>query len=567
MVAFDVFNDLASHSMNTNAALGILQFVLVLLVTSIPVAMPTVFSITLALGALKLSKKKAIVSQLASIEEMAGIDILCSDKTGILTKNQLTLGETTLLHAKDEQEVVFAGAMASKIEDNDAIDTAVINALKDKDSLKSWTVDKFIPFDPVTKRTEADAHDQNGNQVFFSKGAPQEIVDLAKPDEEEAKQVNDLVTNLANKGYRALGVAKSTDRGKSWQILGVFSMSDPPRDDSKATIDAAKGVNVKMITGDDTAIAIETCRQPGLGTNILNAADVFPKDMDPDNAPDDIAETIEKADGFARVFPEHKYAIFKSLQKRGHIVAMTGDGVNDASALKQADCGTAVSGATDAARSAAAPGLSVIKTAIDEARQIFERITSYTIYRVALTMTIMFLVVLSAIFLKFTPLTAIMIVIMSLLDDIPIMTIAYDNTLVSEQPIRWRMKNILTTSSILGVFVVIQSMIMLVYGYMEIHSGATSIFGVTDQSQLQTLMFLQLVVGGHLLLFVTRQAKWFFQKPYPAGALFWAIIATQIFAACMCFFGWLVLAISLKTIGMIWLYNIIWICLLSMPSG
>ncbi|MCD5424216.1 HAD-IC family P-type ATPase [Limosilactobacillus fermentum] len=298
MVAFGVFNDLATHSMNTSAALGILQFVLVLLVASIPVAMPTVFSITLALGALKLSKKKAIVSQLASIEEMAGIDILCSDKTGTLTKNQLTLGETTLLHAKDEQEVVFAGTMASKIEDNDAIDTAVINALKDKDSLKSWTVDKFIPFDPVTKRTEADAHDQNGNQVFFSKGAPQVIVDLAKPGEAEAKQVNDLVTNLANKGYRALGVAKSTDQGKSWQILGVFSTFDPPRDDSKATIDAAKvkGVNVKMITGDDTAIAIETCRQLGLGTNILNAADVFPKDMDPDNVPDDIAETIEKAD-------------------------------------------------------------------------------------------------------------------------------------------------------------------------------------------------------------------------------------------------------------------------------
>ncbi|MDC6078944.1 HAD-IC family P-type ATPase [Limosilactobacillus fermentum] len=298
MVAFDVFNDLATHSMNTSAALGILQFVLVLLVASIPVAMPTVFSITLALGALSLSKKKAIVSQLASIEEMAGIDILCSDKIGTLTKNQLTLGETTLLHAKDEQEVVFAGTRASKIEDNDAIDTDVINALKDKDSLKSWTVDKFIPFDPVTKRTEADAHDQNGNQVFFSKGAPQVIVDLAKPGEAEAKQVNDLITNLANKGYRALGVAKSTDQGKSWQILGVFSMFDPPRDDSKATIDAAKakGVNVKMITGDDTAIAIETCRQLGLGTNILNAADVFPKDMDPDNVPDDIAETIEKAD-------------------------------------------------------------------------------------------------------------------------------------------------------------------------------------------------------------------------------------------------------------------------------
>lgn len=570
MVIFDVYNDIVAHSMNMTAALNILQFVLVLLVASIPVAMPTVFSVTLALGALNLSKEKAIVSKLSSIEEMAGIDILYSDKTGTLTKNQLTLGDTTLYHAKDEQEVVLAGALASKIEDNDAIDTAVINALNDKNVLKNWTIDKFDPFDPVSKRTEAQAHDKQGNQIRVSKGAPQVIVDLAKPSKEESDAIFKLVDQLASHGYRALGVTQSNDDGNTWKILGVFSMFDPPRDDSKETIEAAKakGVNVKMITGDDTAIAIETCRQLGLGTNILNAADVFPSDMDPDNVPDDIADKIEAADGFARVFPEHKYAIVKAMQKRGHIVAMTGDGVNDAPALKQADCGTAVSGATDAARSAAAliltaPGLSVIKTAIDEARRIFERITSYTIYRVALTMTIMFLVVLSAIFLKFTPLTAIMIVIMSLLDDIPIMTIAYDNTSVSDKPIRWRMKRILTTSSVLGVVAVIQSMIMLVYEFMAVRNGSGSIFGITDKSQLQTLMFLRLVVAGHLLLFVTRQSKWFFQRPFPASALFWAIIATQILAACMCFFGWLVPAISLKTILLIWVYNIIWMFIIN----
>ncbi|WP_263848942.1 HAD-IC family P-type ATPase [Limosilactobacillus equigenerosi] len=460
--------------------------------------------------------------------------------------------------------------MASKIEDNDAIDTAVINALADKQVLKEWTIDKFVPFDPVSKRTEAQAHDSKGNQIRVSKGAPQVIVDLAKPEKQESDAIFKLVDQLASHGYRALGVAQSNDDGNTWKILGVFSMFDPPRDDSKATIEAAKakGVTVKMITGDDTAIAIETCRQLGLGTNILNAADVFPDNMDPDNVPDEIADKIEAADGFARVFPEHKYAIVKAMQKRGHIVAMTGDGVNDAPALKQADCGTAVSGATDAARSAAAliltaPGLSVIKTAIDEARRIFERITSYTIYRVALTMTIMFLVVLSAIFLKFTPLTAIMIVIMSLLDDIPIMTIAYDNTSVSDKPIRWQMKQILTTSSILGVVAVIQSMIMLVYEFMAVRSGSGSIFGITDQSQLQTLMFLQLVVAGHLLLFVTRQSKWFFQRPFPAKALFWAIICTQILAACMCLFGWLVPAISLKTIILIWVYNIIWMFIIN----
>lgn len=288
-----------------------------------------------------------------------------------------------------------------------------------------------MPFDPVTKYTKAEATGPAGIAVVVAKGAPQAITALANASDEVVKKVSDTVADLAAHGNRALGVAQSTDDGASWQVLGVLPMFDPPRDDSKATIDAVegKGVEVKMITGDDTAIAIETARQLGMGTNILTAADVFPSDMDPDNVPEQIADSIEKADGFARVFPEHKYAIVKSLQRRGHLVAMTGDGVNDAPALKQADCGTAVSGATDAARGAAAlvltaPGLSVINNAIDEARRIFGRITSYTIYRVALTLDIMVVVVLASIALGFQPLTAVMIVVISPLDDVPIMTIA-----------------------------------------------------------------------------------------------------------------------------------------------
>jgi H+-transporting ATPase len=248
-------------------------------------------------------------------------------------------------------------------------------------------------------------------------------------------------------------------------------MFDPPRDDSKETIDRAaeKGVRVMMITGDDTAIAIETARQLGMGTHIIAAADAFPKDMDPDNVPPAIIDAIERADGFARVFPEHKYAIVKALQSRGHLVAMTGDGVNDAPALKQADCGTAVSGATDAARGAAAliltaPGLSVINGAIDEARRIFGRINSYLTYRIALTLDIMFVVVLSTIFLGFSPLTAIMIVVMSLLNDLPMMTIAYDNTPVNPRPVRWDLPRIFGLASILGAFLIAESFGLLLFG-------------------------------------------------------------------------------------------------------
>lgn len=567
MVAVRVYNDIVIvDTWGLEDALRILQFVLVLLVASIPVAMPTVFSITMALGALALSKEKAIVSRLSAIEEMAGADILCSDKTGTLTKNQLKLSEPILLAATDPQDCILAAALASRIEDRDAIDTAVIGALSDPGVLQAWKQSKFVPFDPVTKRTEATVTDPSGKEVVVAKGAPQAIVDLARPAADVAEKVARTVAALAASGSRALGVARSTDGGGTWSVLGILPMFDPPRDDSKATIDRAndKGVRVKMVTGDDTAIAIETARQLGMGTNIIPAADAFPKDMDPNNVPSQIVDAIERADGFARVFPEHKYAIVKALQSRGHIVAMTGDGVNDAPALKQADCGTAVSGATDAARGAAAliltaPGLSVINSAIDEARRIFARITSYTIYRVALTMDIMFLVVLSSIFLGFQPLTALMIVVMSLLDDVPIMAIAYDNTRVSAQPIRWKMPRLLGVSAVLGLFSIIQSFGLLLMG-MEVlnHPAHRELFSLANTSQLQTVMFLQLVAGGHLLLFITRDERWFFLPPFPAAPLFFAIVLTQFVAVAMCAAGWLVEPISWRVIGAVWAYNIAW---------
>jgi H+-transporting ATPase len=571
MVTVKVYHDIVIAGVWSLAdALSILQFVLVLLVASIPVAMPAVFSITMALGALALSKEKAIVSKLSAIEEMAGVDILCSDKTGTLTQNLLTLGDPLLFATKDPQDCILAAALASKLEDRDAIDTAVIAALKDQDALENWKQTKFIPFDPVTKRTEATATDAAGKTIVVTKGAPQVIIDLAKPASDVGPRVHQMVDELAAKGYRALGVARSEDDGATWALLGIVPMFDPPRADSQATIEKvkAKGVQVKMVTGDDTAIAIETARQLGLGRRIIPAAEAFPKDMDPNHVPDPIADAIEKADGFSRVFPEHKYAIVKALQARGHLVAMTGDGVNDAPALKQADCGTAVSGATDAARGAAAliltaPGLSVIDNAIDEARRIFGRITSYTLYRVALTMDIMFLVVLSTIFLEFTPLTAIMIVIMSLLDDVPIMTIAYDNTAVSETPIRWQMPRILGIAAMLGLFSVVESFGLLLFGIRILtHPHLQQLFGLATHTQLQTMMFLQLVAGGHLLLFVTRTERWFFLPPFPATPLFLAIFLTQVVAVLMCGFGWLIEPLSWRLIGWIWVYNLVWMLVL-----
>jgi H+-transporting ATPase len=571
MVAVKVYRELviADH-WGLSDALSILQFVLVLLVASIPVAMPAVFSVTMALGALALSKQKAIVSKLSAIEEMAGVSILCSDKTGTLTQNKLTLAEPILLSDVSAQDCILAGALASRAEDHDPIDTAVISALTDQSVVKTFALIKYFPFDPVSKRTESTVRGADGKIIMTTKGAPQAIVAFTRPPADIADKIKNIVAELAAKGSRALAVARSDDEGHSWTVLGILPMFDPPRPDSKTTIEdvRAKGIRVKMVTGDDTAIAIETARQLGLGVNIIPAADVFPADLDPSRLSPDIINTIERADGFARVFPEHKYAIVKALQQGGHLVAMTGDGVNDAPALKQADCGVAVSGATDAARSAAAlilsaPGLSVINSAIDEARRIFGRITSYTLYRIALTIDIMFVVVLSTIFLDFQPLSAIMIVIMSLLDDAPIMSIAYDNTPVSPEPIRWRIPYVLGMASVLGLFCVIESFGLLLIGTRITSSPELwNYFDPLTPRDLQTVMFLQLVVGGHLLLLVTRTENWFFMPPFPALPLLVAIVLTQIFAVLMCAYGWLVPAISWSAIGWIWAYNLIWMVIL-----
>ena len=554
-------------------AIEILQFVLILVIASIPVAMPAVLSVTMALGALALSKKKAIVARLQAIEEMAGVDILCSDKTGTLTQNKLTLGDPIVFGGASAQQCILAGALASKEEDEDAIDLAVIGGLEDAGVLDGYRQSKFTPFDPVSKRTEATVTGPDGKTMRYSKGAPQVITGLCHLDDAAAAKAQQAVAGLAAKGYRALGVASSADDGRTWTFLGILPLYDPPREDSKDTIRRAHehGLQVKMVTGDDVAIGSEISRQLGMGAHIQAASSLFKEGMDPAHLPPEAAEAIEHADGFARVFPEHKYGIVKALQDRGHIVAMTGDGVNDAPALRQADCGIAVSGATDAARAAAAliltsPGLSVIITAIEEARRIFERIMSYTIYRIAMTIDIMFVVVLATICLEFRPLTAIMIIALALLDDIPIMTIAYDNTRLDERPVRWNMTRVLSISGVMGMLSVAQSFGLLLIGIAWMSDPELQGWVRIDHAHLQTALFLQLVAGGHLLLFVTRAKRFFLAPPLPSLPLFGAIVATQVFAVLMCAFGWLVPALPWPLIGLVWLYVIGWMLVLDLAK-
>jgi H+-transporting ATPase len=304
-----------------------------------------------------------------------------------------------------------------------------------------------------------------------------------------------------------------------------------------------------------------------MGSHLIAAADMFTKDMDMSHLPEPITENVDKADGFGRVFPEHKYGIVHALQDRGHVVAMTGDGVNDAPALKQADCGIAVSGATDAARAAAAliltaPGLSTIIDAIDEARMIFERIINYILFQVAMTLDIMFVVVLATLFFGFSPLTPVMIIVLALLDDIPIMTIAYDNTLLPKEPVRWHMRRLLFVSGIMGVMAVAQSFGLLLIGMEWLSNPEWQSWIKLTQEQIQTAVFMQIAAGGHLLLFVMRSRGNIFSPPWPAMPLFGAIVGTQIFAVLICGFGWFVTALPWTIIGLIWLYLLVWMLIL-----
>jgi len=547
---------------------SIAQYVLVLLIASIPVALPAVMSVTMAIGAYALSLKKAIVSRLSAIEELAGVDVLCSDKTGTLTMNQLTVAAEIPFGSFKADDVLLDAALATQKSSEDAIDVAILSAAGARADIEHAKQTDFVPFNPVDKRTLATVVDPSGKTRHYAKGAPQAISGLAKPDADVLHRYESAVAELAGKGYRALGVAQSDD-GKNWEIVGLVSLMDPPRPDAKSTIAAAKalGLNVKMVTGDDVAIGDQIAAQLGIGSHLLVASDVFKDGGTSGTVSDAVMDAVERADGFGRVFPEHKYEIVKTLQARGHIVGMTGDGVNDAPALKQADCGIAVSGATDAARSAAAliltaPGLSTIINAIGVSRQIFDRIESYVYYRVAMTLDIMILVVASIVLFQFQPITAIMIVALALLDDIPIMTIAYDNVPTAERPVRWNMQHILLFASIMGLLSVAETFGLLLIGMRWVADVQLQGMIELDSAQLQTVMFLQLAVGGHLLLFVVRTKRSLFQPPYPSVRLFWAIVATQVVAVAICLLGTGVSAIPPAAIVAVWIYCLIWMVML-----
>jgi H+-transporting ATPase len=528
-----------------------LQFALVLTVAAIPVAMPTVLSVTMAVGARHLAKKRAIVTRLVAIEELAGVDVLCADKTGTLTQNKLTLGDPFGVNNVPAEQIILNAALASRADNNDTIDLAVLGGLKDDQVLKGYKITHFQPFDPVHKRTEATVTDTDGKAFKVTKGAPQVILALSADAGEVTLAVDKAVNEFAARGFRSLGVAR-TDGDGHWEFLGVLPLFDPPREDAKATIATARqmGVKVKMVTGDALAIAQETAKKLGMGTNILDASG-FGDTNHQETA--QLAKSIENADGFAQVFPEHKFHIVDVLQKRDHIVGMTGDGVNDAPALKKADCGIAVSSATDAARAAAAivlmtPGLSVIIDGIKESRRIFQRMNSYAIYRVTETLRVLLFMTLAILVFNFYPLTAVMIVMLALLNDGAILSIAYDNVHYKDQPEAWNMPVVLGIATVLGIIGVVSAFGLFYLGERVFH---------LDRAHIQTLMYLKLSVAGHLTIFLTR-TRGPFWSIRPARIVWVAVFGTQMLATLIAVYGVLMTPLGWGWALFVWGYAVAW---------
>jgi len=586
--------------------LEIARFALVLTVAAIPVALPAVLSVTMAVGAMNLARRRAIVSRLTAIEELAGVGVFCSDKTGTLTRNEMQVAEPVIFQGYDEAELFRVAALASKLENNDPIELPIFQYISDKQVGSDWQSFQqvsFTPFDPIRKRTEAKI-EKNGDHFVAIKGAPQVLLSLGEYSDEQIQTVNQQVDQLATKGYRTLAVGRQRS-GAQQELLGLIPLYDPPREDSRQVIAdmQAYGVEVKMVTGDHIAIAKEIGNLLGLPQNALRASQLsgsgsnellslmtvissaIYQRMKPEvtrmeakqfadgvmqlvaemydtrllerefihTHESAIIEMIESVNIFAEVVPEDKYRIVDTLQKGGHIVAMTGDGVNDAPALKKADCGIAVANATDAARAAAdiiltATGLGVINEAVKQARITFERMKSYATFRIAETIRIILFMALSIVVFNFYPITALMIILLALLNDLPILSIAYDHTRVCQQPVRWNMPELLTVSSMLGITGVIASFLLF---FLLKEAGLS-------EPMIQTMLFLKLIVAGHSTLYITRTEGWFWQKPYPAPLLLGATFGTEILGTLIAVYGIFVTPIGWEYALWMWGYALIW---------
>lgn len=531
----------------SNGIVDILRFTLGITIVGVPVGLPAVVVTTMAVGAAYLAKKQAIVQKLSAIESLAGVEILCSDKTGTLTKNKLSLADPYTVEGVEPDDLMLTACLAAsrKKKGIDAIDKAFLKSLKyyprAKGVLSKYKVLEFHPFDPVSKKVQAVVESPQGERITCVKGAPLAVLSTVSADhpipEDIDNNYRNCVAEFATRGFRSLGVARRRGEG-AWEILGIMPCLDPPRHDTGRTVNEAVrlGLSVKMLTGDAVGIARETSRQLGLGTNIYNA-ERLGLGGGGDMPGSEVYDFVEAADGFAEVFPQHKYAVVEILQQRGYLVAMTGDGVNDAPSLKKADTGIAVEGASDAARSAAdivflAPGLGAIIDALKTSRQIFHRMYSYVVYRIALSLHMEIFLGLWIAILNRT-LDIELIVFIAIFADIATLAIAYDNAPYSPTPVKWNLPKLWGMSVLLGVVLAIGTWIALTTMYVGGENGGIA----QNQGDIDEIVFLEVSLTENWLIFITR-ANGPFWSSIPSWQLAGAIFIVDILATLFCIFGW-----------------------------
>ncbi|GBQ02743.1 plasma-membrane proton-efflux P-type ATPase [Streptomyces spongiicola] len=517
-----------------------MEFALVVVIASIPVALPAVLSVTMAVGARYLAGREAVVSHLPAVEEMAGVDVLCADKTGTITRNELAVADVVVLReGTDEGRVLLQAALTAEPGGGDPVDEAVLEACG-AERLEGWEVTDFTPFDSARKFARAEVRGP-GAERAVAKGAVQAVLGLAEADASVAQRVEEVTRGFAGRGFRAMAVACAD--GGEWRVTGMLGLQDPPREDSRATLEEAGrlGVQVRMVTGDRVEIAREICGRVGLGTDVLDAGRIEHLQGD------DLARAVERADGFAQVVPEDKYRIVKALQEHGHIVGMTGDGVNDAPALQRADAGIAVFGATDAARAASdivflSPGLSTIIEAVHRSREVFRRMKNYAIYRITETIRVVLFVTATIVVFAFFPVTPIQVVLLAILNDAAILSIAYDRVRPSSRPERWDLTEVMAVAAVLGLFGLVSTFVLVWVTHLPL--------GLAD-ADVRTLIYLKLSVSGHLTVFLARSRGPFWSYR-PSWILLTAVIGTQILATAIALTGFLMHPIGWSLVGLVW---------------
>ncbi|MBE5728281.1 plasma-membrane proton-efflux P-type ATPase [Candidatus Parvarchaeota archaeon] len=529
----------------------VVPFSLLILLTSVPVALPAAFTVAMAYGTERLSSKNILVTKLEAIEEASTMTVICLDKTGTITKNQLSISDPIQYGKFSNVDVFRYAALASRVEDNDQIDLAIIHGAQErKIDLKDYTVKTFRPFDPSTKTSSA-VVSFNGNEITVLKGFPESVMETCKLSSNDKNKINSSIDEMASKGYRTIAVAYKD--GSKWNFVGVIPMNDKPREDSKKLIDELRSLdlNVKMLTGDNENTAKAIAKEVDIGDNILDVSALKGK------SEKEIAEIITRADGFAGVYPKDKYTIVKALQDNGFHVGMTGDGVNDAPALKQAEVGIAVSNATDVAKSAAdivltSEGIEPIVNAIKESRSIFERMITYTLKKVSRVLQTSIFLSIFFLILRFLPMRSIQLILALFLSDIGSISLSTDNELYSNHPDTWNIKVVFLVSLMFGIVAITQVSVLAYFGlnFMKLPSA-----------QFQTFIFLIFIASMELMTLSMRERRSFWSS-MPSALVLSQIIVSIAVAVILSYYGILMTAISLYAILLVMIVSILFLLLM-----